>query len=505
MIDRQTTNVPALLRKDGYWPIIHKKEGLMTDPILAILAEYRRRQLEIEQTREHLRAYVDNPELFFDRYLLIDDPQAPTGTVPFVLWEAQRDVLRQITQHRLIVILKSRQLGISWLVCGYALWLCLFHPGRVVLLFSQGQTEADELLRRISSMYYRLPEAVRNALPRALVVNTSKMAWGNGSRVLSLPATKKAGRTFTASLVVMDEAAHMEYAEDLFVATKPTIDGGGQLIMISTARGTGNLFHQVWTDAQAGTNRFVPLFLPWSARPGRDDTWYAQRVAEYRDLRLVHQEYPATPEEAFEATTLDRFLPSISWWDLCYRELPPLGREPLVLAVDAAVGRRDSPSDCFAIVGVTRSPFDRNSVAVRFVQSWQARPGEKIQFQSPDGTGPEDVIRALCRRYSVVCLVYDPYQLADMTGRLEREGVVWCLEFPQGAKRLEADRLLYDLILEQRLHHTGDRDIREHIDNADRKLAENGALRLVQGARGKIDLAVALSMAAYTCLETLNL
>jgi len=481
---------------------------MVAESIQAIIAEYRRRQIQVESTRRDLARYVHDCHAFIDELIIIDEPQGKEGvsTVPFHLWPSQSDLLTALLTSRLTIILKARQLGISWLVCAYALWLCLFHPGRVVLLFSQGQTEADELLRRCRVMYERLPEMVRQSLSQVLISNASKLTWSNGSRILSLPATKKAGRTFTASLVVMDETAYMEYADDLFVATKPTIDGGGQLVMLSTANGRDNLFHRVWEGAQSGSNRFRPLFLPWWARPGRDDRWYANMVAEYRDLRLVHQEYPSTPEEAFEATSHDRFLTTISWWDLCRRELPPLGREPLVLGVDAAIGRRDSPSDCFALVGVTRSPLDRqNSVAVRFVHSWQASAGQRIEFQSPDGTGPEDVIRDLCRRYSVVCLVYDPYQLVDMAGRLEREGVVWCQEFSQSSARLEADKNLYDMILEQRVHHTGEELLRQHLDNADRKVDIDGRrLRIVQGSRGKVDLAVALSMAVYTCLE-LNL
>ena len=203
-----------------------------------------------------------------------------------------------------------------------------------------------------------------------------------------------------------------------------------------------------------------------------------------------------------------RFLPSMVWWDDCREDLPQLTQyEPMVLALDAATGRVDGQSDCFAIVGITRHPADNERVAVRFVQTWQARAGGKIDFQGDeDNPGPELVVRQLCERFNVLCVVYDPAQLHDMANRLGKEGVAWFNEFPQGAMRLEADRALLDLITQKRIAHDGNETLREHIDNADRKTDEDGhRLRIVKRVESeKIDGAVCTSMAAYKILR-LNL
>lgn len=208
---------------------------------------------------------------------------------------------------RLVIILKARQLGISWICCWYALWLCLFQPGKVVLLFSKGQEEANELLRRIKALYVRLPDWMRTAGPALLKENTEELVWGNGSTVRSLPASPGAGRSFTASLVILDEAAFLQFAGELYTALKPTIDAGGQLIILSTANGIGNLFHQLWTKAVAGLSTFRTIFLPWWSRPGRDAAWYAAQLAEYTDPQMVKQEYPATATEAFLVSGRVRF------------------------------------------------------------------------------------------------------------------------------------------------------------------------------------------------------
>jgi hypothetical protein len=249
-------------------------------------------------------AYLTN------EYLTIDDSQGDGGgTTPFVLWPAQVGVMWALMTERLIIILKARQLGISWICCAYALWLCLFHLGKVVLIFSRGQAEANKMLARVAKLYARLPAWLKEATPALVKSNTTELHWANGSRIESLPASPGAGRSDTASLVILDEAAFLLFADALYSALKPTIDNGGQLIVLSTANGIGNLFHQLWTKAVAGLNTFKTIFLPWWARPGRDAAWYANQLAEYTDVAIVKQEYPATAQEAFLVSGRTRFHP----------------------------------------------------------------------------------------------------------------------------------------------------------------------------------------------------
>lgn len=239
--------------------------------------------------------------------------------MPFRLWPAQLPVLWGLQSgskpgrnnpDRLTLILKARQLGISWICCMYALWLCLFSAGKVVLLFSKGQTEADELLRRIKVLYERLPEWMRAALPQMRAVESDgELHFANGSVARSLAATKSGGRSFTASLVILDEAAFLLWPDELYSALKPTIDAGGQLVILSTANGIGNLFHRLWIAAAAGQNAFRAVFLPWWCRPGRDAEWYAAQVRDYNDPDLVKQEYPSSATEAFLVSGRTRFNP----------------------------------------------------------------------------------------------------------------------------------------------------------------------------------------------------
>jgi len=188
--------------------------------------------------------------------------------------------------------------------------------------------------------------------------------------------------------------------------------------------------------------------------------------------------------------------------------LPELGnREPLVLAVDAATGREVGQSDCFAIIGLTRHPDPerrKSSVGVRYLNFWQAPAKGKIDFQGTEhAPGPEMEIRRLCKEYRVICVTGDPRDLHDMFTRFRRERVVYVKEVGQVKDRVEADTDWLRIIQEKRVAHDGDKNLRKHIQNSDRKTDDFGKhLRIVKRLDSlKIDLNVAASMGSYVALH----
>jgi hypothetical protein len=240
---------------------------------------------------------------FLERTQIEVPHDAGASVVPFVLWPAQVEALGAMERERLVAFLKARQLGISWLVCGFAARQCLTIPGQTWLFFSQGQDEADELIRRVQFLHDH--HADRAQFPAQIKDNTGELRWANRSRILSRAATRRAGRSFTASGVVLDEFAFMQYGPQVLAAVKPVIDAGGRLFIISSADGAGTAYHRLWQAAERGESGFTPTFLPWSAHPGRDAGWRDRVQAESPDLTRadVLREYPATPAEAFTAAT----------------------------------------------------------------------------------------------------------------------------------------------------------------------------------------------------------
>lgn len=222
------------------------------------------------------------------------------GLAPFRLWEGQRLALSTMEHDRLAVFLKARQLGISWIACGFALYSLLDKGNQTVLAYSQGQLEANELIRRVAFLYHQ--HSQKDNLPRLVMDNTSALGWDNRSRMLSLAATRKAGRSFTANIAILDEWAFMAWPRQTLAAVKPTIDAGGKLFIISSADGQGSAYHQFWQHAQSGRNGYKAVFLPWFAHPERGEGWREQKIVEASgDTASVLREYPANDLEAFTA------------------------------------------------------------------------------------------------------------------------------------------------------------------------------------------------------------
>ena len=79
--------------------------------------------------------------------------------------------------------------------------------------------------------------------------------------------------------------------------------------------------------------------------------------------------------------------------------------------------------------------------------------------------------------------------------------------FPQGAARLEADKLLLDLITQRRIAHDGTHaDVRQHLANADKQVdAQGRRLRIVKRQHSlKIDGAVMVAMGAARAMDVLS-
>lgn len=207
------------------------------------------------------------------------------------------------------------------------------------------------------------------------------------------------------------------------------------------------------------------------------------------------------------SVSVSPFIEDMNLWDRLREVLPPLGNtEPVVLALDAAVS-----GDSFGLGGVSRHPDKaryNEHVVVRFALEWKPAPGQKLDYDAAGG--PFETVRRLCKDYNIICVVYDPYQMHYAATRFAQEGIAWFYEFSQGDKRLEADADLLTMITQKRLAHDGTHSaLREHIQNADRKLytldSGDKKIRLIKRQQGlKIDLAVCLSMASYQCLQ-LNL
>jgi hypothetical protein len=228
--------------------------------------------------------------------------------------------------NRLTVILKARQLCLTWLVLGFALWRMLFHPAATVLFLSRRDEEAVDLLKvRLHGIYDRLPPWLQ--IESFVTDNDHEWHWSNGSRVLAFPTT--GADSYSATLVIVDEADLVPDLGKLMSSVKPTIDTGGSMILVSRVDKSKphSPFKRIYETAKQNLTEWKPIFLPWSARPDRDSAWYEkqradiwQRTGAYDEL---YEQYPATDIEALLPRTLDKRI-ALVWLQQCYYQISPI-------------------------------------------------------------------------------------------------------------------------------------------------------------------------------------
>lgn len=241
---------------------------------------------------------------FCETYVQIEDADTRQLTL-FKLWNAQRNVARMLQRGEWIAALKARRLGFTALLAAYAVWLVTFHKRRTVAIINQDKEYAADFLDRCRLIHDHLPKFMRLKATRDNVVRLEFDHKGWGGLIRSLAGTKRAGRSLTANLVIFDEAAYIKFLGMLLKAAKPALEtGGGQCVLLSTSDGPSGTYHDECQRAILKKSRFKFVFFDWRARPGRDQKWYDKEQADNaHDPLYMKREYPATPEEAWEAAT----------------------------------------------------------------------------------------------------------------------------------------------------------------------------------------------------------
>jgi hypothetical protein len=209
-----------------------------------------------------------DPVFFMRQYCYIQHPKK--GKIKFNLYPFQEESLTDLRDNRYNVILKSRQLGISTLSAGFALWSMLFNEDFNVLVIATTQEVAKNLVTKVQVMNDNLPSWLRTE-----IVSNNKLSlkFKNGSQIKAISSAGTGARSEALSLLIIDEAAFIRNIEEIWIASQATLSTGGGAIVLSTPNGVGNWFHQTWADAEAQINGFHTIKLHWTVHPERDQEW----------------------------------------------------------------------------------------------------------------------------------------------------------------------------------------------------------------------------------------
>jgi hypothetical protein len=242
---------------------------------------------------------------------------------------SQHYVYSRLLRHPRLIILKSRQQGISTFFLISYFDDAVFVPDLTVGLMAQGKAEASTLLQRVKLAWDELDSSIKGFLALSIAKdNSEEVAFDNGSTVF----IRTSFRSTTLQRLHISEYGKIankypEKARETKTGTLQAIAAGNPVVIESTAEGD-NDFKAMWDAAYSyigdrSPKDFAPVFLSWlndstcvldtpQTIDSKANAYFdslgvpltdAQKwfwVAQYRELGDdIYQEYPSTPEEAF--------------------------------------------------------------------------------------------------------------------------------------------------------------------------------------------------------------
>lgn len=189
------------------------------------------------------------------------------------LWEHQLAFVRSTAKYR--AVNAGRQVGKSQMLATLALFDAATVANAFVLILSAGEAASRRLLATAAQL------ASRSAFLSGSVVDESKstIVLSNGSTIMSIPASERQARGWSATTLILDEAAFI--GEDIFNAVEPVTIArpGSRIILASTPFSTDHFFYRLWKRGMtAPDGRYASFHWPSSVSPLISD-------ADLEDLR----------------------------------------------------------------------------------------------------------------------------------------------------------------------------------------------------------------------------
>lgn len=165
--------------------------------------------------------------------------------------------------------------GLSVATAGFVAWSALFKHDQKILIIANDFKGAKRFLETVKQYINNTPDFL---LPQSrLKDNQNELKFSNGSQIQAVASSPEAGRGESLTMLVLDEAAFIEHAEQINMGAGLAISRtGGKTIIISTPNGTSGYYYKTWQSSIKGQNKFVRSVVHWKDNP------YCNRNMEIR-------------------------------------------------------------------------------------------------------------------------------------------------------------------------------------------------------------------------------
>ena len=155
------------------------------------------------------------------------------------------DLWSIIHLHQALVIAKSRQMLLSWLLACYCVWRARFKPNQAIYWQTKAWDDAVAMVAMPAGGVMGRCQFIEENLPPWMRVaykpSEGRIQYPNGSLIQALAGGGDKIRGKVVSVLVEDEFAHQEDQEGVHTAVLPLIQKGAKVIFVSSPN-QANLF-----------------------------------------------------------------------------------------------------------------------------------------------------------------------------------------------------------------------------------------------------------------------
>jgi Terminase RNaseH-like domain len=169
------------------------------------------------------------------------------GIVKFNPYPYQQSLIELVETHKLTVVGKSRQLGISETICNYFLYRACVDRSVLAVVLSLGQRETIDLARRVRF-------AIESLAPLGVTTTTDTLTdiqISGGGRLLFRPSNENSTRGLPAvTHCLIDEAGFVENVDRIYQAIIPATStvANPKIVVVSTPNGATGWYHSMLSN-----------------------------------------------------------------------------------------------------------------------------------------------------------------------------------------------------------------------------------------------------------------
>lgn len=321
------------------------------------------------------------------------------GREKITLFKCQKKVLRALRDNRFNIVLASRQVGKTTMMTIYTLWVACFSEDQRILVVANKEQTAINIFKRIRLAYEQLPNWLK---PGVVEYGKTSMTLTNGSSIGISTTSSDAGRGDSCNCLVLDELAFIDnhLVESFWKSVYPIISSSkkSKIFIASTPNGTGNLFHELYSNAIRGKNNWCASRIDWWEIPGRDEKWKQETIQSLGSTDIFDQEFgcqfietgeSVLDEELIRKCSLTLGDPEHVFDDGCYKvwKLPDQTRTYSIgVDISEGVGEAASVVQVLDITDLTEieqvavyhnntiSPYNFTTKLLEILQQWGEPP-----------------------------------------------------------------------------------------------------------------------------------